>query len=477
MPKGVKMEKYRPKIHFSAEDYIINDPNGLVYYKGEYHLFHQYNINEQIYWGHAVSKDLVHWKRLPKAIAPDKIGQIWSGSAVVDEENQRMVAFFTYSEHETKRQSQGVAFSYDKGRTWEKYSGNPILTDSREDFRDPKVFRYEEKWVMILSGGDCVLLYESKDLIHWNQISSFKGNQESHTGVWECPDLFPMIVETTEERKWVLTVSINDGSPAGGTGMQYFVGEFDGQKFIADSNQEKGLWIDYGKDFYAGVTWNHVPKDRRLMIAWADNWQYRDYLPTSPFKGQMSCVRELKLVQKEKKYILKQLPVKEMECLRTNKHEMKNIKMGADEEWTLCDKKEVLELDISYPIEKIHAQTFGIKISTGKNRQFEIVFCKEKQCCFVDRTTTGVNPHDKFAGKYKAPVDFTQEFLTIKLLMDVSQSELFINNGEVVISNLLFPEYFYKVKLFATGGDLVIEKSIIYEMDEIMNHPLDGDLI
>ena len=165
---------------------------------------------------------------------------------------------------------------------------------------------------------------------------------------------------------------------------------------------------------------------------------------TSPFKSQMSCVRELKLVQKEKKYILKQLPVKEMECLRTNKHEMKNIKMGADEEWTLCDKKEVLELDISYPIEKIHAQTFGIKISTEK---------------------------------YKAPVDFTQEFLTIKLLMDVSQSELFINNGEVVMSNLLFPEDFYKVKLFATGGDLVIEKSIIYEMDEIMNHPLDGDLI
>ena len=194
----------------------------------------------------------------------------------------------------------------------------------------------------------------------------------------------------TEERKWVLTVSINDGSPAGGTGMQYFVEEFDGQKFIADSNQEKGLWIDYGK------------------------------------------------------YILKQLPVKEMECLRTNKHEMKNIKMGADEEWMLCDKKEVLELDISYPIEKIHAQTFGIKISTGK---------------------------------YKAPVDFTQEFLTIKLLMDVSQSELFINNGEVVMSNLLFPEDFYKVKLFATGGDLVIEKSIIYEMDEIMNHPLDGELI
>ena len=462
MPKGVKMEKYRPKIHFSAEDYIINDPNGLVDYKGEYHLFHQYNINEQIYWGHAVSKDLVHWKRLPKAIAPDKIGQIWSGSAVVDEENQRMVAFFTYSEHETKRQSQGVAFSYDKGRTWEKYSGNPILTDSREDFRDPKVFRYEEKCVMILSGGDCVLLYESKDLIHWNQISSFKGNQESHTGVWECPDLFPMIVETTEEKKWVLTVSVNDGSPAGGTGMQYFVGEFDGQKFIADLKQEKGLWIDYGKDFYAGVTWNHVPKDRRLMIAWADNWQYRDYLPTSPFKGQMSCVRELKLVQKEKKYILKQLPVKEMECLRTNKHEMKNIKMGADEEWTLCDKKEVLELDISYPIEKIHAQTFGIKISTGKNRQFEIVFCKEKQCCFVDRTTAGVNPHDKISPALSTTIIISHVKDGVELAKEYDVPTIVTDMIAQHHGTTLVKYFYYTLKNNSENPDLIKEDDFRY---------------
>lgn len=245
-------------------------------------------------------------------------------------------------------------------------------------------------------------------------------------------------------------------------------------KVFSKSNLFQSVWdTEYiAEDNTLNV---HISNLRNKLKAICSDTEFIDtvYLPTSPFKGQMSCVRELKLVQKEKKYILKQLPVKEMECLRTNKHEMKNIKMGADEEWTLCDKKEVLELDISYPIEKIHAQTFGIKISTGKNRQFEIVFCKEKQCCFVDRTTAGVNPHDKFAGKYKAPVDFTQEFLTIKLLMDVSQSELFINNGEVVMSNLLFPEDFYKVKLFATGGDLVIEKSIIYEMDEIMKHPLD----
>lgn len=228
---------------------------------------------------------------------------------------------------------------------------------------------------------------------------------------------------------------------------------------------EKALLIAKTKKFNLVGTLRNVQKGYAIVF-------------TATEQGKQVPSEELLPVvfEKQKVHTLLQVItywVKEMECLRTNKHEMKNIKMGADEEWTLCDKKEVLELDISYPIEKIHAQTFGIKISTGKNRQFEIVFCKEKQCCFVDRTTAGVNPHDKFAGKYKAPVDFTQEFLTIKLLMDVSQSELFINNGEVVMSNLLFPEDFYKVKLFATGGDLVIEKSIIYEMDEIMKHPLD----
>ena len=250
MHDGIHMEKYRPKIHFSAKDFVINDPNGLVYYDGEYHLFHQYNINEQIYWGHAVSTDLVHWKRLPNAIAPDEIGQIWSGSAVVDEENHRMAAFFTYSEHVTGRQSQGAAFSYDKGRTWEKYEKNPILTDERPDFRDPKVFRYEDKWVMVVTGGDCVILYESQDLIHWEKMSSFAGTADDHSGVWECPDLFPMTIGETGENRWVLTVSISDGSPAGGTGMKYFVGEFDGKSFKTVEDQPEGSWVDYGKDFY-----------------------------------------------------------------------------------------------------------------------------------------------------------------------------------------------------------------------------------
>ena len=464
MPDGIHMEKYRPKFHFSAEKYIINDPNGLVYYEGEYHLFHQYNIQEEIYWGHAVSRDLIHWKRLANAIAPDEHGQIWSGSAVVDEENHRLAAFFTYCERGTEKQSQGLAFSYDKGRSWEKYEKNPVLTEERKDFRDPKVFRYEDKWVMIVTGGNCVLLYESKDLIHWKQISSFSGTDSDHVGTWECPDLFPLRVQDSEETKWILIISINNGSPAGGTGMKYFIGEFDGISFRPDGEKQEGHWLDYGKDFYAGVSWNNLPDYRRLMIAWADNWQYRDFLPTSPFKGQMSSIRELKLKKRGRKFYLTQIPIEEMCALRKNKQEMHKMKMGAGEEWTLKDCSEALDLELYYPTNKMGASSFGIRAVTGQGKQLEILFSKEERSCTVDRMNTGLNPHENFPGKYKAKVDFEKEYLNLRLILDVSQSELFINDGELVFSNLIFPEEPYQLKLFAEGGDLEIERSAIYEL-------------
>lgn len=461
------MESYRPKIHFSAEKYIINDPNGLVYYRGRYHLFHQYNIDEQIHWGHAISTDLVHWKRLPLALFPDKIGQIWSGSVVADEENNRLAAAFTYSEHGTGRQSQGIAFSYDEGMTWEKYQGNPVLTSERMDFRDPKVIYCYDKWVMVLSGGDCVLLYESRDLIHWNLLSSFSGNDEARCGTWECPDLFPVKADDGKE-KWVLTVSINDGSPAGGTGMQYFTGSFDGTAFKPDAEQPNGRWMDYGKDFYAGVTWNHVPNGRRLMIAWADNWQYRDYLPTSPFKGQLSCVRELTLCKGEAGYSIKQMPVKEMESLRKNKKEYKELCIGSGEEWILGTDKQCMELNMSCLKKNIEAESFGIRIGTGEGKEFRIEFDPEAQTCTVDRRNSGVNAHEKFPGIYKGKMDFSKERMSVKLLLDVSQTELFINDGELVMTNLVFPEKKYEIKLFVENGTVLIESCVIYELEACM---------
>lgn len=460
------MERYRPKIHFSAENYIINDPNGLVYNKGIYHLFHQYNIEEQIHWGHAVSRDLVHWKRVQIALFPDEIGQIWSGSIVVDEEKDRMIAVFTYSEHETKKQSQGIAFSYDDGMTWEKYPGNPVLTSSRKDFRDPKVIRCFDKWVMVLSGGDCVLLYQSEDLINWKYLSSFSGTEESHCGVWECPDLFPM--KMADEEKWILTVSINNGSPAGGTGMQYFTGTFDGAEFKTDQEQPNGRWLDFGKDFYAGVTWNHVPDGRRLMIAWADNWQYRDYLPTIPFKGQMSCVRELTLCKKEDGYYIKQMPVREMDMLRRNKKEYKKIHIGSGEEWILGTNKECLELDLVCNVKSIEAEKFGICVGTGKGKKFQIEFDVKNQTCLVDRRDSGVNAHENFPGVYWGKVDFGKEKFSLKVILDVSQIELFVNEGDLVMTNLVFPEASYELKLYAENGEILIDSCKIFELDQCM---------
>ncbi|MGN1197857.1 MAG: glycoside hydrolase family 32 protein [Acetatifactor sp.] len=471
------MEKYRPRTHFSAEKYVINDPNGLVYHEGKYHLFHQYNIEEQIHWGHAVSTDLVHWERLPLALFPDEIGQIWSGSVVVDEESDRMAAFFTYSEHGTKRQSQGLAFSYDGGMIWEKYPGNPILTAERPDFRDPKVFRYEDKWVMVLSGGDCVLLYESKDLVTWSPLSSFKGNEESHCGIWECPDLFPMKAvqgedfsdRDVQEEKWVLTVSVNDGSPAGGTGMLYFVGSFDGTCFESDHNCPDGRWLDYGKDFYAGITWNNAPDGRRLMIAWADNWQYRDYLPTYPFKGQMSCVRELTLHKKMDGYSIIQMPVEEMELLRGNKKEYKQMQIGDGDEWILITEQQSLEINLNCLSKNIKAQRFGIRLGTGEGKMFQIEFVPKEGICVVDRRNSGINAHEKFPGIYKGNVDFEKDQISVKLLLDVSQTELFVNEGELIMTNLVFPEKNYEFKLYAEGGAWKIESCVIYILDEAMN--------
>lgn len=463
------MEKYRPRTHFSAESYIINDPNGLVYYEGEYHLFHQYNIEEQIHWGHAVSTDLVHWRRLPPAIFPDEIGQIWSGSIVLDNENNRMAAFFTYSEHGTKRQSQGAAFSYDRGLTWEKYPGNPIVTDERADFRDPKVFRYEEKWIMVLSGGGCVLFYESEDLLNWKKISSFEGNAESHCGVWECPDLFQIKADDGAE-KWVLIVSVNDGSPAGGTGMQYFVGAFDGIGFQADSEQPEGRWLDYGKDFYAGITWNYAPDDRRLIIAWADNWEYRDYLPTSPFKGQMSCVREVTLHKGPDGYGIRQMPVKEMELLRSNKKEYRQICIGSGEEWVLNTDRQSLEINLSCLTENIKAERFGIRIGTGERKMFQIEFDPKNGICVVDRRNAGINAHEKFPGAYEGCVNYERDKISVKLLLDVSQTELFVNEGELVMTNLVFPENPYEIRLYAEKGALKMEECVIYEMEACMEN-------
>ncbi|HTG68533.1 MAG TPA: glycoside hydrolase family 32 protein, partial [Candidatus Udaeobacter sp.] len=273
-------EPYRPQFHFTPVQNWMNDPNGLVYFEGEYHLFYQYNPYGNTWgnmsWGHAVSKDLVHWNHLPVALEPDRLGMIFSGTAVVDEHNTSgffkgksggMVAIYT-SAGETQQQS--IAYSADNGRTWMKYEGNPVLPNPGiKDFRDPKVFWHDktQRWIMAISAGDKVLFYASSDLKAWTYLSEFGAKAGDHSGVWEVPELFELPVDgDPSHTKWILKVDINPGEKNQGSRGQYFIGQFDGTNFVNDNPSDKVLWVDYGKDFYASLSWNHLP-ERRVWIA------------------------------------------------------------------------------------------------------------------------------------------------------------------------------------------------------------------
>jgi fructan beta-fructosidase len=264
----------------------MNDPNGMVYYKGEYHLFYQHYPEKSVWgpmhWGHAISTDLVHWEHMPIAIYPDSLGYIFSGSAVADynntsglgtKENPPLVAFFTYHDMKAEKEgrfteieSQAIAYSLDKGRTWTKYKGNPVVKNPGiRDFRDPKVIWHNDskQWIMSIASGQVIKFYSSPNCLDWTYLSEFGEGRGEHGGVWECPDLFPLQVKGSNETKWVLIVNINPGGPAGGSATQYFVGDFNGKEFI--SAQSKTQWMDYGKDNYAGVTWSNAPPPIRRI--------------------------------------------------------------------------------------------------------------------------------------------------------------------------------------------------------------------
>lgn len=473
---------YRPGFHYSAESHVINDPNGLFYYEGEYHLMHQYNINNHIHWGHAVSRDLVHWMHLPAALAPDPIGQIWSGSAVVDWKNASglqygkekvIAALFTYNEHVDSQQSQGLAYSRDRGRTWIKYEQNPVLTSKgKKDFRDPKVFWFEEKnaWIMVVACGDHVEFYRSANLIEWEFTGEFGSGEGSHQGVWECPDLFRMPIENCpDENKWVLLVSVNSGAPAGGTGMQYFIGEFDGKSFINDGPPEKISWLDYGKDFYAGVTWNDILPDdgRRLMIGWADNWLYRDELPTSLFKGQFSSVRELRLVKKQDEIRIIQRPAEEIRQLRNQRHEITPCDIFPDSTLELPVEGNQFEIICELAFKGSHA-VMELMIGDSGRDLIKIVYDRREEKIIFDRTNCNQYHIEHFRGRFKAPFKLEDEILKLHILVDSSQIELFAGDGSVVMTNLFFGgDPRLRVRLAAGNSPLRLVSGRCYNLSSV----------
>ena len=459
-------EQYRPQFHFSPQKNWTNDPNGLVYYDGEYHLFYQYNPYGDTWghmsWGHTISKDLLHWEQLPVAIeeytdpATGDSTMIFSGTVVVDKNNSSglcsgkecMVAIYTSHVHkdgEGKRQHQSLAYSNDKGRTWKRFDKNPIIDIQRKDFRDPKVFWYEpqQKWVMILVIPDQfkAQFYESKNLTEWNKMSEF-GPMGDTLKIWECPDIYELPIENTNQKKWVLSLSNSHPQGPKFVGMQYFIGQFDGTKFTADDPNQKPLYVDYGKDFYAGITFNNIPKEdpRTIMIGWANNWTYGNKIPTSPWRSAMSLPRELTLKRSGDSVRLNQRPLRNITSLRGKELKAENI------------SGKQLELEIEIDI--AGAEEVGVKVLKSGEEETVIGYDAVKEELFLDRTHSGnVGFDPDFPSIEKVKLKPVEGKISLRIFIDHSIIEVFANDGEQVISDQVFPtKEDAKIEIYSKDG-------------------------
>jgi fructan beta-fructosidase len=493
--KILSTEQYRPNYHFTPAAHWMNDPNGLVYYAGEYHLFYQYypeaSVWGPMHWGHAVSTDLFHWKHLPIALYPDSLGYIFSGSAVIDHDNTSglgtklnppMVAIFAYHNPRLEKsgnnqyQYQGMAYSLDKGRTWKKYNHNPVVpnVERLRDFRDPKVMWNAQikKWILTLAAGDEVQFYSSSNLIDWKKESGFGKNIGAHGGVWECPDLFPMVIKSTGEKKWVLLVSINPGGPNGGSATQYFVGNFDGNKFTPDDTQTR--WLDYGKDNYAGVTWSGIPASdgRRIFLGWMSNWQYGTQVPTEKWRSAMTTPRELTLVQNGTNYILASNPVHEIVKIQTRSVVIppQTIHNNVDITKSVPFKFSKTELTLNLKIGEQSPAKFGIKLSNDLNERLIAGYDITTGQLFVDRTQSGKVGFSKdFPAIATAPCKLDNNTLQLRIILDEASIEIFAQQGKTVLTNIFFSSQPYsKLSLFSEKGTVKATGIKIWELAKTM---------
>ncbi|MCJ7467707.1 MAG: glycoside hydrolase family 32 protein [Maribacter sp.] len=449
-------ETFRPQFHFSPEEKWMNDPNGLVYNKGIYHLFYQYYPDDIVWgpmhWGHATSADLVHWTHKPIALFPDKNGLIFSGSAVVDKnntsgfgslENPPLVAIFTYHDMAKEKegtddfQTQGIAYSLDNGDTWTKYEGNPVIRNPGfKDFRDPKVFWNDiaNQWTMLLVAGDHLQIWDSKNLREWKKVSEFGKSQGAHGGVWECPDMFRLRVEGSDETKWVLLISINPGAPNGGSGTQYFLGDFDGKTFTSEQNQAR--WVDWGTDNYAGVTYNNVPSGDRIFIGWMSNWAYARDTPTEKWRSAMTIPRKLSLRKIGDTIDLINYPIQPFDDQLVEEIE-KNIVLAPNAKenivYNTFNQTEVRFLTSS--------KDFRLHFKNALGEALILSMDATKDVFILDRSKSGKTDFQQdFGASQQMPIPYlSDEKFEVRILMDWSSIEVFINRGQYVMTSLIFP--------------------------------------
>ncbi|MBL0087899.1 MAG: glycoside hydrolase family 32 protein [Ideonella sp.] len=474
----MRNEAWRPSVHFTPDRNWINDPNGLVWFDGEYHLFYQHNPfgNDwgHMSWGHAVSNDLLHWHELPVAIAEDERVSIFSGSVVVDEHDTSglagpgqtaLVAAYTGCLRQpTGGQAQEIAYSTDRGRTFTPYAHNPVVDLGLRDFRDPKVFWHAPtaRWVMavVLPHEHQILFFASTDLKAWRELGRF-GPAGEAVGIWECPDLFEVPIEgedgrLTGERRWLLKVDSFSGHP-GGTGAQVFIGHFDGMRFVEDRDAAPApRWVDHGSDFYAALSWNHLPPshDRPVWLGWMSNHRYAGKLPTTPWRGAMSLPRELSLRHTSGGLRLVQRPLAALAGLRAEPIDRAPSSLH-DERIELPVRGRALELQFS--IASLSAGEAGLEVLCGEGQATRVGYDAEAQAVFIDRSRSGTVPEGDahFAGRRLAPVrpPSPDRPLDLQLFVDAGSVELFADKGLAVITELVLPAAGHDgVAAFASGG-------------------------
>lgn len=457
-PRGKMDEPLRPQYHFTPPTNWNNDPNGLIYYQGEYHLFYQYYPDSMrwgpMHWGHAVSSDMLHWKDLPIALYPDSLGYIYSGSAVVDQDNtsgfgtkqhQAMVAIFTYHDPRTNIESQAVAYSTDKGRTWTKYKDNPVIANpGLRDFRDPKVRWYAplKKWIMVVSCHDHVSFYSSADLKHWMRESNFGKDAGAHAGVWECPDLFPLKADRNGETRWVLTVNCG-GGPSGTRGTQYFIGSFDGHTFTA--GDRKTRWLEAGPDEYAGVTWGNTP-GRTVFLGWLDNWPAaRADKPAYRWRGGMTMPVELQVRETASgdEFLTKE-PVTEITKLETPVFSRKALPLKEGTWAKTFSRNELSSSRISLSEDAPGFSVVTLSLGNDAGEHLDITYDEIRHRLTIDRTQADEKDFQAASPRMHT-VGLADDVKGCHLTVyyDRSVVEVFAGNGRYLTTDLVFPQQPY----------------------------------
>ena len=471
-------EKFRPVYHHTPTYGWMNDPNGMFYKDGVYHLYFQHNPYGSTWgnmtWGHSTTTDLVSWNYEGLAIKPDAWGAVFSGSAVVDYDNtagfgkNAVVAFYTSAKSSPwgDTQSQSMAYSLDNGKTFVKYAYNPVVTSSKRDFRDPKVFWYapDKHWVMILAGGQEMDIYSSKNLKDWKYESSFGAKQGAHGGVWECPDLVELPVEGAKEKKWVLICNINPGGPFGGNAAQYFVGTFDGKKFVNESPTQT-KWMDWGKDHYATVTFSNAPGGRCIALGWMSNWQYQTVLPTLQYRGSNTIARDLTLYRQDGELLLRCAPSPEIEKARMQKVSVPSFKVSDSYDLASLLEGNDGAYEIDMTIKNSGASKIMFTLSNDKGEKVNMYYDIMRKQFVMDRSESGkVDFSVDFPAVTVAPV-YDTDNIRLRLFVDRTSIEAFGEGGKFVMTNQVFPtEPYNKMSFVSVRGNFTVKSMDVYKL-------------